>query len=187
MEVLLADHQFEHISGQHIEIAANHFRDAEVRDHQSEAQQGRRNQPITRAGQGDRHEPAPTARAHGAGGVKQPGIGAGQRGQQEHQHVRKHGKALGHDDARRAINFGNSDRSQGAFENTLVAKPVDQRNCRKKRRREQRHQGNGAEHCFEAHATALQGIGKNESHWHHHSGDQGGNPQAVEERFAQRR
>jgi hypothetical protein len=101
--------------------------------------------------------------------------------------MRKHRKAFGHHDARRAIDLVNAHRLHRVLEHALVAEPVDQRDGRQQAGRQQRQQGDAAEQRLEAHAAALQRIGKAEGQRDDDDRDQRRHPQAVGQRIQQRR
>jgi hypothetical protein len=98
LEVLLADDELEDVGREHVEVAADHLRDAEVGHHERERDQRRRDQAVLRAGQRDRPELAPRRRAERVGGLVETRVGKRERAQQDHQRVREDGEALGDDD-----------------------------------------------------------------------------------------
>ena len=61
LEVLLADDELEDVGGEHVEVAADHLRDAEVGDDEREGDERRRDQPVLGARQRDGEELAPRA------------------------------------------------------------------------------------------------------------------------------
>ena len=187
LKVLLADHQLEHVGGQHVEVAADHLGDAEVGHHQREADQRSRYQPVSGAWQRDGEKAAQRAGAHRVGGLVEPAIGRVECGDQDHQRMRQHREALGQHDAWRAVDLRDAQRLHGAFQHALVAEPVDQRDRRQQRRRQQGQQRDAAKQRLEAHAAAPQRVGEAEGQRHHDHRDQRRHPQAVEQRVQQGR
>ena len=185
-KVLLADHQFEDIGGQHIEIAANHLGDAEVGDDQGEGDQRGGNQAVFGPRQGDGEEFPRGAGAHGVCRFIQARVGQAQGRHENHHGVRKHGKTLGHHNAGRAVNLLDAQALHRAFEHALVAKPVDQRDRRQQRRRQERDQGDAAKQAFERHAGTRKRVGKTKSQRHRDRRHQRRHPQAVPQAFQQR-
>ena len=127
LEVLLTDHLFENVGRQHIEAPANHLGDAEVGDDQRENHKAGADQAVLGAGQGHGQEHPGFGRAQGVGGLIQPGVGHGERGQQNHQGMREAVKHLGHHDAKWPVH---RDAEHPVLQQALVAKEVDQRNRR---------------------------------------------------------
>ena len=178
-EVLLADHQFENVGRQHIEVAANHLGDTEVGHDQREGDQGRRDQTVLGARQGDGEELAPHRGSHGVRRLKQARIGQTQRCDQNHQRVRKDSQTLGQQNARCAVNLCDAHTLHPVLEHALVAKPVDQGNGRQQGGRQQRDQRDASKQGFEGHAGARQCVGKGKSQRHHDQRHRARNPQTV--------
>ena len=117
----------------------------------------------------------------------EPGVGEGERADQDHQRMREHREALGDDDARRAVDVLEAEGGDHALGDALVAEPVDQRQGREQRRREQRNQGDGAEHALAGNAAARHRVGEAEGQRHRQHRHQRRDPDAVEERLQQGR
>jgi hypothetical protein len=99
----------------------------------------------------------------------------------------KHRKAFGHHDAGRAVDLLDAQALHPALEHALVAEPVDQRDGRQQRGRQQRDQRDAAKQRLVLHAGARQRIGEAEGQRHGDQRDGGGHPEAVPEAFQQRR
>ena len=187
LEVLLADDELEHVGREHVEVAADHFRNAEVGHDEGEAHQRGGNQAVFRAGQGDREELASRAGAERVGRFVEARIGQRQRGDEDHQRMREHGEALGEHHAGRAVDVVDAEHLDHTARRTLVAEPVDQRNRRQQRRREQRDQGDRAEQRFERDAASHQCVGEAECERDGDQRDRERDPDAVPQRLQQGR
>ena len=179
LEVLLPDHELEHISRKHVEVATDHLWNAEVGDDQREGDQRGRDESVPRTRQRDGEELAHRAGAQRIGCLVEAGIGQRERCHENHQRVWKGRKAFGQHDTRRAIDSIESEREPHRFSNALVAEPVDQRDGRQQRWRQQRQQAGGPEQALERHAAARQRICERECQRHHDDGDQQRDPDAV--------
>ena len=123
-KVLLADHQFENVGGEHIEVAANDLGDASGATNQ---------QPGTSAAEIKAVYLAPgkvTVKnlcavlvPMASGGLVQSGIGEAQRGLDlnNHQRVRKHRQTLGQHDPRGTVRSVLSQTLQPGLQHALIA------------------------------------------------------------------
>ena len=103
-------------------------------------------------------ELAAGAGAQRLGRLVEARVGQRQRGHQDHQRMREHGEHLAHHDAERAVDA--DAQPQQALSNALVAEPVDQRDRRQQRGRQERHQGDRPEQPLQRHAAARERVGE---------------------------
>ena len=104
VEVLLADHLLIDVDGEHMEVAADHLRDAEIADRVREDDHRGAHQTVTRRRQRDGEELAPRRRAQRFGRLVQPAVGEQQRRDHDHQRMRKDRIDGADDDADRPVN-----------------------------------------------------------------------------------
>jgi hypothetical protein len=102
-EILLADDLLVGVGRKHVELPADHLRDAEIRDDEREHDEGRADEAVARAGQGHGPEHAPRRSTEGRGDLVEPAVGEGERRHQHQQRVRKRIEHLGQHDADRAV------------------------------------------------------------------------------------
>jgi len=132
-EVLLTDHLLVDVGREHVVLAADHFRHAEVGDDEGEDDERRADEPVARAGDSDRPEGAPGARLQRIGGLVEPRIGGRQRGRHDNERVRERPEHLADHDADGTID-GTAE--QHPLCNALVAEQVDEADGRQEGRRE---------------------------------------------------
>ena len=163
VEVLLADDLLVDVDRQHVEVAADHLRNAEIADRVGEHDHRRADEAVLRAGQRDREELPPRRRAQRLGGFVEPAVGEQERGEDDHQRVRKRRVDGADDDADRTVHRR---AAQQPLEQALVAEPLDERDRRQQRRGEDRRQRDDAEQRPAGHARARQriGVGERERH-----------------------
>ena len=176
-ELLLADHGFVGFQRQHLIVATDHHRHAEVGDGQGEHQTERGEHGLTRRRPGDAAKRFGRTGAHARRRIEQSRIGQRQRRQQNHQRVGKGVDHLTQHNAPEAVDVVREQPAQHA----LVAEQIDQRNARQHRRRHQRQQGNPAPDAFGRNQRALQGVGKQVGQRYDNGRDAEGNFQAVAE------
>ena len=156
LEVLLADDLLVDVGGEHIVLAADHLRHAEIGDDQDEDHEGRADQAVAGTGQGDRPENAPGAGLQRSRRLVVPRIGDGERRRHDDQRVRKGPEHLADHDADRPIDRV---RRAAATWRCPVAEQIDEADGRQQRRRQQRNLRRSAEEAAARHAGARQAIG----------------------------
>ena len=183
VEVLLAHHLLVDVDGQHVEVAADHLRDAEIADGVGEHHHRRADETVLRAGQRDREELPPRRRAQRLGDLVEAPVGEQQRGEDDHQRVRKRRVDGADDDPDRTVHRG---AAQQPLEQALVAEPLDERDRRQQRRGEDRRQRDDAEQRAPRHAGAGQRIGVGEGERHGDGRHRQRHPQRVPDRVVER-
>ncbi|GJD75537.1 hypothetical protein CFIICLFH_3779 [Methylobacterium goesingense] len=183
-EVLLADHLPVGVGGQHRVLAADHLRDAEIRDHQGEDHEGRADESVAGPRQGHGEEGTPAARPHCGGGLVEAPVGEAEGGDEDDQGVREGVEAFREGDADRPVDAA---AEQQAAQEALVAEDVGERDARQQRGREQRQERQRQEQTLERHRRAGERVGVAESQRHHDSHDAAGDGQAVEQGLDQGR
>jgi hypothetical protein len=184
VEVLLADHLLEDIERQHVEVAADHFGDAEVADRVGKDDHRGAHETVLRARQRDREELSPRRSTQRLRRFVEPPVRQQQRGQHDHQRVRKSRVDGAQDDADGAVH---ARAAQQSLEQALRAEPLNERNRAQQRRREDRRQRDHPKESAPRHARARQRIRIGERKRNGDAGDSDGDPQGVRDRLAQRR
>ena len=120
---MLADHLFVDVGGEHVVAAANHLGCTKVGEHIHKHHNGCANQAIAHRRQCDAQKGTWAAGAQHGGRLVNAGVSQGQCRDQDQHGMGKGPQRAGHDDADRPV-----DRlaHQHAFEQPLVAEPVDQ-------------------------------------------------------------
>ena len=183
-EVLLADDLLVGVGREHVELAADHLRDAEIGDDEGEDHEAGADDAVARARQGDGPEDAGRRRAERRRRLVEAPVGERQRGHEDQERVREAVQHLGDDDADRAVDRG---AHQNLAQEALVTEDVEQRQRRQQRRREDRQERRGVEQALRRHAASGQAVGIDEGERHDDRGRQRRDGDAVEERGEQRR